>query len=172
MCNQLQYWSYYVHFKMLFFYDFSLKFPSVSSLKTLVKLFPLLHDHILWSHFPGDVFPFHHQLLIDIAGSSYGCGPDIVCNISISEFKCFQSQKYCLVLPAWNPTLRFVSCVLSIHTSSCGISSLWNDVASGWHSGWPAVLGCTGIFLGTGICTGDLGNCKTVLGCTGEILFF
>ena len=57
--------------------------------------------------------------------------PDTVCNIWIAEVKCFKSQRCYLVLPAWNSTLRFVSCILSIHTSSCGISSLWNDMAAG-----------------------------------------
>ena len=64
--------------------------------------------------------------------SSIG-GPESVCNISISEVKCFQLYSHCLVLPAWNPTLRFVSCVLTIHNSSCGISSMWNDLTSGWY---------------------------------------
>ena len=58
---------------------------------------------------------------------------ETICNISISEVKCFQLHRYCLVLPAWNSTLMFVSCVLSIHTSSCGISSLWNNMPSGWY---------------------------------------
>ena len=52
--------------------------------------------------------------------------PENVFNISISEVKCFQLQRCCLVLPDGNSTLRFVSCLLSIHSSSCGISSLWN----------------------------------------------
>ena len=58
---------------------------------------------------------------------------ETVCNISISEIKSFQLHRHCLVLPAWNSTLGFVNCVLNIHTSSCGISSLWNDMASGWY---------------------------------------
>ena len=59
--------------------------------------------------------------------------PETVCNVSGYEVKCFQLHGYCLCLPAWNSTLRFVSYVLSIHTLSCGISYLWNDMASGWY---------------------------------------
>ena len=58
---------------------------------------------------------------------------ETVCNISISEVKCFQSQRCYLVLPAWNSNLRFVSCILSVNTSSYGVSSQWNDMASGWN---------------------------------------
>ena len=68
--------------------------------------------------------------------------PETVCNISISEVKRFQLHRYCLVLPGWNSTLRFVSCVLNIHTSSCGISSLWNDMASDWYWFWCCCCCC------------------------------
>ena len=66
------------------------------------------------------------------SGSSIG-RPETVCSISISEVICFQLYRYCLVLPGWNSTLKFASCVLNIHISTCGISSLWNDMASGWY---------------------------------------
>ena len=58
--------------------------------------------------------------------------PGTISNISISEVKCFKLHRCCLVLPAWNSSSKFVNCVLSIRTSS-GISSLWNDMASGWY---------------------------------------
>ena len=110
-----------------------------SFLKILVKLFPLLHDHILWSRFSGDVFLFHHQWLIDAVGSSDGGGfapahqQALLADLKLFVIFQYFQYRYCLDLPAWNSTLRFVNCVLSMHTSSCGISSLWNDMASGWY---------------------------------------
>ena len=57
----------------------------------------------------------------------------LLADLTRSEVKCFQSKRCSLVLPAWNSALRLIDCVLRIHTSSCGISSLLNDMASNWH---------------------------------------